>query len=224
VAPDDAVFDFLIWLARHEASVRETYGNCAEMTVALVRDPPNWTPVTEEELKFTFEHHPTIGETHAMNGWLYLPQLPRGVGRIPLLNCRYDRSSGRMSLSVQLAVFWVDDACTIYADAWRFESPGQHGASSLGDHAYYHAQPCRLLRTHRSGEVLLKHEPAASSADVPTFPLDAQDALSLLVAMLVTIYGRRDAFLLIRESAIPELETALADMRTLDPRHDPTVS
>jgi hypothetical protein len=75
---------------------------------------------------------------------------------------------------------------------YRYETPEALGdGGKTSNHGYFHAQPLREMRTAKRGPMPLPGCPIAFPHDAPTFPLDCNDPLGLLLCALVSIYGIR---------------------------------
>jgi hypothetical protein len=69
---------------------------------------------------------------------------------------------------------------------FRFEPPEGDGG---GLHDYWHAQPIAAVRTIHNTEVELGIPRGATCTHAPAFPLHVEDRLSLMDALLVSLYG-----------------------------------
>jgi hypothetical protein len=130
-------------------------------------------------------------DTYRANAFVYGPVVERGTPKLwPVMAFAGDR--GCDNLRVRVALFFdrldfdseSDDGrrSSARAVAWRFEPPeGDKGA-----HCYYHAQPISSWDKTSSGRLPV-HLPLNESQ--PGFPLKAEDPVSLLVAVLVSVYG-----------------------------------
>lgn len=98
---------------------------------------------------------------------------------IPILSLRYDFYRSIPEVRLRLALFLFDDTGRVAAIGYRFESP-----EGEGTHHYYHAQ---LIRNLDHGQSLPC--PAWLPTTQPAFALDAENALTLVVCLLITLYG-----------------------------------
>jgi hypothetical protein len=128
-------------------------------------------------------------DTYTSNAFVYGPVVDRGVPKLwPVMTFSGDR--GCDNLRVRVALFFDglssnsggDQRQSVQAVGWRFEPP--EGAS--GAHCYYHAQPISSWNKTSSGRLPV-HLPLNESH--PAFPLKADDPVSLLAAVLVSVYG-----------------------------------
>ncbi len=175
-------------------------------------------PINDKALEGLLSRSPYAGEVHCQGTWLFLPVPRKGSLRLPILNVIYDYAKNPAEIRMQAAIFYSANDETL-AMGWRFESPecsGEQGEQS--SHGFYHAQPSHSLRTGSRAYDL----PIADSRTpdgLPTFPLDAADEVDLLVCLLLSIYGLKEASELVRDAADPELAQRLGQLRTL---HVPT--
>jgi hypothetical protein len=203
----------------HEASVSQDYRGCDSDLHAWLSDNPVWRRISQPELAVILDSaNQSQGDTHYQRAWIYLPSPSRGTMRIALMNVDWDFLGGGSRAGFQVAGFWRDGDGTCRATAWRFEGPETSADDgSPSHHGYFHAQPCQRLRT-RHGDVAVGLDPAqAWPSDGPTFPLDAQSPIDLLVCVLVALYGRRQAAELVRESGQVDIEQRLRGLRTMTP-------
>ncbi len=94
-------------------------------------------------------------------------------------------------------------------------STADDGPNSSNGHAYYHVQPAASLRSESVGDWLLPRADERTPTGMPTFPLDAEDEVDLLICLLVSIYGLTEATQLVSDSGVPELRTRLGALRTV---------
>lgn len=125
-------------------------------------------------------------DTFESRAFVYAKRVPRGRPVLwPVLAFAADRASQR--LKVRVALFFEDGSETgraaPLAVGWRFEPP----EDETGEHSYYHAQPISSWDVARSGPLPI----CGNLNDIyPTIPLAAKDSLSLLCAVLASLYGR----------------------------------
>jgi hypothetical protein len=180
-----------------------------------IRSRHNFQPTDERALEALFDQAPVSGEVHCWGSWLFLPAPRRGPLRIPILNVIYDYRQEPANVSMQAAIFYLAEQGPLAA-GWRFESPecrGEHGERS--SHGFYHAQPGHQLRTC-SGDYPLPVSEGASPEGQPTFPLDAENEVDLLICLLLSVYGLNEGSELIGDMGDPALKRRLGLLRTLD--------
>ena len=175
------------------------------------------TPVTEIELNHWF---PTKAEDldvdfSSKNLFLYLPPLEKDGGFVPVLSlrCRLSTESIVMKLRVMLVCLAEDDqnpgAKELRALKLRLEAP--HG-DEYGDeeneeredelegrHDFYHGQLVRVFRDFR-GRAYVK-SPNWLPESQPSFPLTADCPVTLMLCLLLTLYGKRQSLELLKRNA-----------------------
>jgi hypothetical protein len=207
----------LVWLAKQEAIQQQDYGLRDRECHEQIRSRHNFQPINERTLEALFAHAPHAGDLHCWGTWLFLPAPRRGPLRIPLLNVIYDYSRTPPAVSMQAAFFYPDDEGSLAA-GWRFESPERQGeAGEESTHGYYHVQPGHRLRTLR-GDYPLPVAVGAGPEGQPTFPLDAENEVDLLICLLLSIYGLKEGGELIRDTSDPDLERRFGQLRTFGPQ------
>ncbi len=168
-------------------------------------------PTNDKALEELLLRMPHVGEVHSQGTWLFLPAPRKGSLRLPILNVIYDYDKDPAEIRMQAAIFYNagDEALAM---GWRFESPergGERGEQSA--HGFYHAQPSHSLRT-RSGQYELPVADARIPDGRPAFPLDAADEVDLLLCLLLSIYGLKEASELVRDASTPDLAQRLRQL------------
>jgi hypothetical protein len=116
------------------------------------------------------------------NQYLFLEPINDGEGIVPVLSFRYDFRGGSAELWLQLALFTFHDG-NLAAIGCRFEPP-----EGRGPHDYFHAQMLRSFRG-RAGLSGLPGCPPWLPTSRPAFHLKADDAVTLLISMVISLYG-----------------------------------
>jgi len=98
---------------------------------------------------------------------------------LPVLCFEYDLSQQVPKIYLGLALFGKQSQA-----GFRFETP-----EGKGTHNYYHAQPTRTLNRLRP-ETTLQGGANYPSVSCPTFTLEAENVVTLLVCFLITVYGK----------------------------------
>lgn len=215
----ETLFAWLRWIVGYEAALSKDYPATSEAVHGWLTSHGQWPRISPEELEVVLTRiGPESGDTYAMRKWIYLPAPIRGIMRVFVANVDWDFTGSAPRIGVQVAGFWRDDLDAPRAGAWRFEGPEEAGPSgNVSHHGYFHAQPCRRLRT-RTVEFPVGLDPAdASLHDGPTFPLDAASCSDLIICLMVALYGRRQAAELVHGSDSLWLKGRLGTLRTLFP-------
>ncbi len=125
---------------------------------------------------------PEHAEHVLRNGCVLLPPINKdGVKWIPFLWVTLAQAD---HVSLQLVMAAPD-----MAFGFRWESPEDAGLDSSSEHGYWHAQPIKTVRTG-SGAVRPIPKQDRISDHFPTFPIDAIDSVTLLGAVVISLYGQ----------------------------------
>jgi hypothetical protein len=149
-------------------------------------------------------------DTLAANAFVYGEKLVRGTPVLwPVL--AFSASKASRDLKIRVAHFYSvdgDNGQDLEAVGWRFEPP----EDETGAHSYYHAQPISAFDT--GGRWRL---PTASvlNESCPAFPLLAESPVSLLAALLVSLYGRVHVGAMLRDVQLREYVRPI--VRKLEP-------
>ena len=129
------------------------------------------------------------------NEFLVLPPPAKDDTAIAAIWCRWDFEKPRPKCGFYYGVWSVqppfplpephDGGKHVAFVGYRFETPEFHEGDTVGNHCFYHAQPCRSL-----GE---KDNPIEQALPIshrtPTWPLAAENALELLLCLITSLYG-----------------------------------
>jgi hypothetical protein len=110
--------------------------------------------------------------------YLYLDPV-EGQALVPVLSIASDFGRSIPAVRIRLGLFFSHDG-KIRAFGYRFESP-----EGPGSHHYYHAQ---LINGFEKDEPFLGGD-AWLPTSCPTFPLDADNPVKLLLSLLIALYG-----------------------------------
>lgn len=147
-----------------------------------------YTPISAMELERKFPKYasPVARGDLGKRKFLHLPPVDRGGWMVPVTALEYDFQVSPQ-LWLQLALFRVDGGTEFpQSIGFRFEPAEPSGAG----HDYWHAQPItHFVRGEHESE--LPGTAPWVNTRRPSFPLDARDAATLLVAALLSIYGSR---------------------------------
>jgi hypothetical protein len=137
-------------------------------------------------------------DTLNSGAFVYGEKTPRGSPALwPVLAVKAGRAS--RNLKIRVALFYASQNEsgdeTLQALGWRFEPPEDVD----GAHSYYHAQPISSFDS--SGRWRLPTSGAVNHA-YPAFPLRATDSLTLLTALLVSLYGRTNVGAMLNDSQL----------------------
>jgi hypothetical protein len=167
----------LLWLRdRQQAKSRHLRsGQDALQTMVAERFPA----VGERELEALLRHEEQA-DLHDKGKFLYL-EAPDKESLLPIMSFKYDFINEPPELSLRVGLF-VQFGAELKAMGYRFETlePG-------GRHDFHHAQPIREFR--KGDTTIILPTPPWVPTGQPSFLLDAEDPITLLLCTLVTIYG-----------------------------------
>ncbi len=130
-----------------------------------------FTPLKKRELEYYLRN--TRGQFKQGEAIEVVP--PAKEARMAALSCKWNFDDGRADCWFYLGIWLISGQFV----GFRFEPP------ELGNHDYYHSQPCRSMG--------LQAEPIPSALQVPernpTWPLAATSSLELLLCLVVSIHG-----------------------------------
>lgn len=125
--------------------------------------------------------------------YLYLPPAKRGDYVLPVMIGQMDYTRSEASVQFRVGLFMLSNT-GLSSTGYRFESP-----EGAGRHNYYHAQPIRGFTKESPFPGCIESMPDT----VPTVPLDACDSVTLLMCVLVSLYGLEAIGQLLREIGGP---------------------
>jgi len=115
--------------------------------------------------------------------FLYLRPIQTGAPTVPVLSFKTDFARSFPKVRARLALFFIDGV-EIRSLGYRYETPEGPGN---GRHDYYHVQPIRVLYRDRPGFELPTAPWVLDSH--PAWPVDASDPVTLVLSLLVSLYG-----------------------------------
>lgn len=136
------------------------------------------TPFSEAELEGLLSKKLEF-DSLSVKTYLFLQPIDEGAVIVPVLSFRYNFQPSHAELRLQLALFVPHDN-GLAAIGCRFETP-----EGPGTHDYYHAQMFRAFQ----GGVELPGCPPWLPTSRPAFQLKADDPVTLLVCMAISVYG-----------------------------------
>jgi len=174
-------------------SLTETTRNT--LNLAFARFPLCGREALESALR-TAESEPVC--MHERGQFLYMHPVTKDRTSIPAMALTCDFAQGVPEVRLQVVLFRSDEVegrARLKAVGYRYEMPeGTNvGGQSIGKHDYCHAQPIRTI-----GKRLLPTVPWLPD-EHPAFPLDATEPISLVFAMLTSLYGAKDAVKKLRD-------------------------
>jgi hypothetical protein len=172
-----AIVDKIAGLAKKDWKGRKE-GAALGDTALKFRDELQKICFPLEDLKFdNLLHDARTGSVEMdQNFYVYLPPLVRESRYIPILRLELNLPSGMVNLRLELHTYRGEEKLPSGIGV-RFECP----IATDGAHSYHHAQ---------------LFSPNSNSSPVPerfpAFPLPAHDPVTLLLCLVVSLYGRED--------------------------------
>jgi hypothetical protein len=156
-------------------------------TNAIERLATKYRPLHGRELEGLLARDPMkTGDKGAIH---LRPVLKGTPALLPVMRAYIDLSGERPDAQLRVALFDIDGTADNVV-GWRFETPSKGDdenssrGSDTGMHDYHHAQPITALtRGQRFSDDQWYNE------TTPAFLLDAYSPASLIIAMLVSLYG-----------------------------------
>ena len=158
-------------------------------------------PIKFEEIEKLLTLSQTVGMNLSEYGKvLYLPPLERNANFVPILSlyCKLDEPQSIAKLRVMLVC--LDDCFDgnqgVFGMGFRMETPesmnqGVNTTSNVGMHDFHHAQLIRTFGQKKLDNKLQIHCPIWLPQSQPSFPLPAKCPITMLLCMIVTLYGGR---------------------------------
>ncbi|MBT9142247.1 MAG: hypothetical protein DDT32_00737 [Syntrophomonadaceae bacterium] len=174
-------------------------------------------PVEERELGNLFQDSQEVEIDFSPRGKvLYLPPLQKNPEFVPVLSlwCNLDETRTKMTLKVML-ISSSGDERNLRGVGFRLESP--HGdeedegdeRKEVGRHDFYHAQLIRSLGYGPSVEC-----PGWLPETQPSFPLTADCPVTLVLCLLLSLYGKKYCWTFHTEHQIFDLKSHLDRLNT----------
>ncbi|MCP4602197.1 MAG: hypothetical protein GY847_17055 [Proteobacteria bacterium] len=159
-----------------------------------------WPPIGEKELSDLFPDSEAVEiDFSARSKVLYLPPLEKNVDFVPVLQmqCTLDEERTDISLKVMFVRSIKGDEKQLGGLGFRLES-------GEGRHDFYHAQ---LIRDFGWGPAI--ESPHWLPETQPSFPLAANCPVTLMLCLLLSLYGKKYCWTFVTEHGIFNLESHL---------------
>lgn len=172
-------------------------GRSDQMVNAFNAMLPAWPPVEEKEMEHLFSH-PARVDIHLHRRALYLPPMNEEPDFLPLLTleCCLDDESDTMKLRVMFVHCGEDDER--HCIGFRMEK-----GTSI--HSYFHAQLIVNLEGVANPADSHLRCPCRIPLEQPAIPLKAEDAVTLVLCLLVSLYGVKYCWDLVTKYHVSEL-------------------
>jgi hypothetical protein len=197
-----------IWLHNHPRWNRSP-SQKARATFDLLKD--SIRPIQERELNQSLSPaNPVHADFAKLNRFLFLPPLERNAEFVPVLSlkCHLDRHIMEVRYRVMLYSFneGINALCGI---GFRIETPegqnqhyeGDEEERNDGSHDFFHSQ---LIKSIEKGPII--ECPEWLPCSQPSFPIIANCPVTMLIGVLLALYGKRYSFDIINGSTIHNIE------------------
>jgi hypothetical protein len=171
-------------------------------------------PIEEKELSGLFPDSEVVEvDFSGRRKVLYLPRLEKNCEFVPFLSlwCKLDETGTRITLRVMLVSRGGNEG-KLHGIGFRLESPygdEEDEENREGRHDFYHAQLIRGL-----GWGPLVECPNWLPETQPSFPLTADDPVTLMLCLLLSLYGKRYCWTFYTEHQIFDLKSHLDKLDT----------
>ena len=160
-----------------------------------------WSPIEREELERLFTPSKTLSgpvevDFSQRGKVLYLPPLEKNPSCVPILSlyCKLNEQQNIAKLRVMLVS--LDKKGDPYGIGFRMETPesmnqGVDMPAGGGIHDFHHAQLIQRFKQEQLDSKLQIDCPCWIPESQPSFPLPAECPVTLLLCLIVTLYGRK---------------------------------
>ena len=161
-----------------------------------------WRPIAREDIEELFTSPKTVSEPIEVNfsqsergQVIYLPPLERNPRCVPILSLHCKLNNQQSIAKFRVMLVCLDNEGKPYGIGFRMETPHSQNQemdtpANEGIHDFHHAQ---LI--HRFGQPKLDILPIDCPVwlpdSQPSFPLPAECPVTLLLCLIVTLYGRK---------------------------------
>jgi len=161
---------------------------------------PKWEPISEKEIESLFSD-PNCVEVRlsARHKVLYLPRMEEEPDFLPVLSleCKLDDENDVMKLRLML-VHCGENGGKPHGIGFRMEE-GEN------IHGFYHAQMIKNLEGAATVEEPPIECPLRFPETQPSIPLRAEDSITLVLCLLISLYGIEYCWTLANEHQLSEL-------------------
>jgi len=164
----------------------------------------NWIPISEEEIKRLFSNSKSVEVRLSDHSWvLYLPPMKEEPSFLPVLTleCKLDDQQDVMKLRLML-VHCDRGEGKPHCIGFRIEA-GQK------IHGFYHAQLVKNLEGAAEVENPPVECPLRFPEKQPCLPLKAEDSVTLVLCLLISLYGIKYCWNFINNHQLSELTSYL---------------
>jgi len=162
-----------------------------------------WNPITEKEIESLFSDSGVEVRLSDRKSVLYLPPMKEESNFLPVLSleCKLDDENDVMKLRLML-VHCSGNGEKPHGIGFRIEE-------GKDVHGFYHAQLIKNLEGAAGGESPPIECPLRFPEKQPCLPLNAENSVTLVLCLLISLYGIRYCWNLINNHQISELTSYL---------------
>ncbi len=197
------LLDTVLFLSRHKPDTAEpgpTLMNAAGTAFARI---------DESTLERYFDDNPVKGDTSETKSFVFLPMVSN-FRILPVLSIAYELDQNKARLQV---ILFIEEGVKTHgprAFGYRYEAP-----EGDGKHNFWHAQPILEVKLHdETMRALPGFQDDWRPPDTPAFPLDAQSVVDLIVCLMVSLYGLKEAGNMQANGFENRLGASLGNMRS----------
>ena len=143
------------------------------------------------------------------NMFMKLKTVTHGTTLLPILSSNFNFGCSIPEIALRVGLFLKHTDDEVKAIGYRLESPHGIDKSGCGIHHYYHVQMIKGIGN-------LNFPPQQFSDWVPdgepTFPLDAEDSVELLLCLVLGLYGREQLSEFINIIGNPKLRNQIVNI------------
>lgn len=178
--------------------------------------------ITSEELEAFLPLDENVSVEFPKHKFIFLKPILHGFRQVPLLHLKCDFGKIRPETNLRLGLFSLHNG-SLKATGFRLESPseartasndetqGEDTENDKSKHNFYHLQMISGFQKHK--RFLVDDNISFVPEKEPTFPLDANAPVKLLLCLLVGCYGLRETSSWLGSSNVDKkLVDFLADM------------
>ena len=161
-----------------------------------------WRPIAREDIEELFTSPRTVSGSVEVDfsqsergQVIYLPPLEKNPCCVPILSlyCKLSDQQGIAKFRVMLVS--LDKKGNPYGIGFRMETPESmnqdtEASTRIGIHDFHHAQLIQRFRREELNSELQIDCPCWIPDSQPSFPLPAECPVTLLLCLIVTLYGR----------------------------------
>ena len=156
-----------------------------------------WEPITFEKIAYRFKQTELV--LNFSDRVLYLPPLKKDPNFVPVLSlyCKLDETHNIAKLRVMLVHLedCFDEQPKGYGIGFRMETPesmnqNTNATTNEGIHDFHHAQLIRKFGQSNLDKLPIDC-PSWLPQSQPSFPMPAKCPVTLLLCLIVTLYGRK---------------------------------